>query len=156
MGKPSIYKQNSQSYINVIKELHNIYIKSSYDLEKKLIWNAVVDVLRKKSEYETPRYISIKANEYFNQNNIKRITKHGDIHDINAQLKITLEHCNPINKLVERLLINGESISNVVQDNFTAIITKEEDKCLDTNFRRERPNGWEQAYKESGIEWTLY
>lgn len=157
MGRTSIYKQNKQAYINVICELKKMYDKSTDELERKLISNAVGQVLRKKTEYEDPKFISLKAKEEFEKHSIDRITKHSDIHEINLKIKIQLDHCNPVNQLVERILNEGEDVAKIVDENYTAIITKEDDDLINKNkYRSKRPNGWQDAYKKSGVSLETY
>lgn len=157
MGKISIYKQNTQAYVNVIREFKKIYDNSNDELEKKLVSNAVGQVLRKKTEYEEPKFISIKAKEEFDKYSIRRVLNHGDIHKINQTIKIQLDHCNPVNELVDRILVKGDDIAKIVDDNYTAIITKDDDNLLNENkFRSKRPNGWEDAYEKSGVKFKSY
>lgn len=147
---------NSQYYANVIESFKESYNKINMDNEKKLIENAIIQTLRKKSEYDAPRYISVKANEmiktYFNNRNITLDT-HSKVHKINNNaLPIILDHCIPVQELVIKYLNKEIGINDLLENCFTAAILKSENQDLNSNgFKNKRPPRWEDAYEKCKI-----
>lgn len=155
--KKSIYISNEEAYENVIRHMKSIYDRLDDELERKLVTESIKMILRKKTEYEAPKFVSVELNELLINSN-KTIEKHGDIHEINKRITpIIVDHCNPISDLVDRYVKNEISNKKLIEENYTCGITKEEDNRLNSkHLKSRRVDGWHQAYKECGIDFLKY
>ncbi len=155
--KKSIYTKNALAYEIVIEELKTIFKKYDDDLIKKIIENSIIQTLRKKSEYEVPKYISVLAHDSLAASKYQ-ISRHGHVHEINNLIEpIILDHCNPITDLVRKYLNNTLDSKQLIEQNFTAVLLRTEDKKLSKNkYKSKRSMGWEKAYEDCGIKIKPY
>jgi len=149
-----------QSYLEVLEYLRNI--PNTNGINTNLIRLLTERALRKYTEERRPRYISEAAKIEAVKHNVQlNINTHNGIHKPRKMgVMITLDHCNPVGELVDRIMIKNNIIKDVLNDNFTAIITKNEDDSLNKlGYRRKRgKNGkkYSDCYIEAGIQEKNY
>lgn len=125
--------------------------------EKKLYKKTIEAILRKYSEQRPPTHISDKAKAAaaslgialnINQN----IRCHADLHKLcKLGLDVTLDHCNPIDELIGKVTNTTIQVNNILNDNITALITTSENKKLQKDYKKNRPNGYRDCYEKVGI-----
>jgi|LGOV01.1.fsa_nt_gb hypothetical protein len=143
-------------YITILEQLR--IISQNEDTNEKIVRILINRTLRKYTEERPPTFISNGAQILAKEKNVELvIIRHSHIHKpIKQGVLITLEHCTPVNELVDQVLDGKVSIADILENNITAIVTRVEDKKLNSaGYRLKRPGGYIKCYTQPGIDIVL-
>lgn len=117
--------------------------------------NILDKMFRMASDCQGVQYASQKAIEYAKEHDIplKDMRWHNQPKYDSGRQVFILEHCMPVHQLVEMAMDDSVPVDDVLAQEATAWITREENQRLnDAHYQKKRPGGWQKCYAECGIE----
>ncbi|HAX03227.1 MAG: hypothetical protein A3K26_07775 [Tenericutes bacterium RIFOXYA12_FULL_35_10] len=160
----SIEWRNKENLIWTIKQLRIIYNESKPNSEQtKCLIKLVRESIKSHTNHNGADYISSSAKSLLDESKLK-MRNHGDLNKANKVLGkrglLTLDHLIPAAKQAKEVLFakTDDDAINLLDKFPLALITSDENKRINENKegKQDRPNGWEEIYKKSGIVLEIY
>ena len=130
-------------------------LNAKYPQYRRFAKNVLDKAFRMASDCQGVQYASQAALDYAQVRNIPLKEMHWGNqpkYDSGRQVFI-LEHCMPVHQMVELAMDDSVSVEDVLAQEATAWITRDENQRLnDKHYQKVRPGGWQKCYAECGID----
>lgn len=142
--------------IQILTAIRQTYKKDPCGEKNEQLYNKILKALfRYDTDNYTSQFASRAALEKANDMDIdlKTLTWHTQPKFDKHRSIFHYEHCNPISQLCHDVLKTERDLADILNDNITCWILKNEDANLNNRgFRSERGNNWQDCYQKCGIE----